>query len=91
MFQDYQAAWQVTGIGSLLNFHPVSGAIARAEDAQKGDVRLRRLLFLHLLEHGIYIAERGYMALSLMLTEKHHQKMLAAVEPFLTRYGALKR
>ncbi|MBG1231286.1 aspartate aminotransferase family protein [Aestuariivirga litoralis] len=85
LFQDYQANWQVTGIGSLLNLHPVAGVIARAEDAQAGDLRLRRLLFLHLLEQGVYIAERGYMALSLAITDADCEKLRAAVEQFLIR------
>jgi len=90
LFQAYQASWQVTGLGTLLNFHPVAGAINRAEDAQKGDVRLRRLLFLHLLEQGIYIAERGYIALSLALSHGDCEKLKAAVEQFLIRTRDLK-
>ena len=89
LFQDYQAGWQVTGIGSLLNFHPVAGPIARAEHAQTADIRWRRLLFLHLLEQGVYIAERGYIALSLMLTDRDYEKLKDAVEQFLIRYRAV--
>ncbi|MDE2385974.1 MAG: aminotransferase class III-fold pyridoxal phosphate-dependent enzyme [Alphaproteobacteria bacterium] len=86
VFMHYQMAWQVTGIGSLLNFHPVSGAIASTGDLAKADVRLRRLLYYHLLEEGIYLAERGYMALSLALAEADHEALLQAVEGFAQRY-----
>jgi glutamate-1-semialdehyde 2,1-aminomutase len=89
LFMRYQAAWQVTGIGSLLNFHPVAGEIYRTSDLEKADQRMRRLLYFHLLEQGIYMAERGFMALSLVVTDADCAKLVAAVEGFVLKYRSL--
>ena len=85
----YQVPMQVTGIGTLLNIHPVFGPIDKPEDVAKGDMRLRRLLFLHLLDEGIYVAERGFMPLSLLIAEKEGALLLAAIERFINRYRNL--
>ena len=86
LFMRYQASWQVTGIGSLLNFHPVAGDVQRTGDLEKADQRLRRLLYFFLLEQGIYVAERGFMALSLALSERDCSALVDAVERFILKY-----
>ena len=58
----------------MLTLHPVAGEVKSPEDAEKGDKRLKQLLFLDLLDEGIYIAERGFMALSLMVTDRGLQQ-----------------
>jgi glutamate-1-semialdehyde 2,1-aminomutase len=68
----------VTGVGSLMAIHPLpnrlrhngSSAVISAEDVAACDARLRELLFLGLLERGYYIAPRGYLALSLAVTDE---------------------
>ena len=52
-------------------------------------MRLKRLLFLHLVEQGVYIAERGFIALSLAVSDVGEGKLLAGLESFLVRYKAL--
>lgn len=89
LFASRQVAMQVTGIGTLLNLHPLGGAINSPDDLAKADMRLRRLLFFHLLDHGIYVAERGYMALSLVLTDPHCDALEAALGSFITAHGPL--
>lgn len=88
MFMRYQAPMQVTGIGTLLNIHMVTGDIVRAEDA-KGDVRIERLLYHHLLDDGIYIAERGFIALSILVGEKEIARLVGVIERFILRYRSL--
>jgi glutamate-1-semialdehyde 2,1-aminomutase len=83
LFMKYQAPMQVTGQGSLLNIHPKAGLIERPDDLEDTDLRIKRLLFLHLLEHGIYIAERGFMALSLSIDDDACDALVAAVESFV--------
>jgi glutamate-1-semialdehyde 2,1-aminomutase len=83
VFMRYQAPMQVTGVGSLLNIHPKSGPVTRPEDLDDADIRIKRLLYLHLLERGIYIAERGMMALSLAITDQDCDALVAAVEEFV--------
>jgi glutamate-1-semialdehyde 2,1-aminomutase len=86
MFMERQARMQVTGVGSLLTLHPLGGEIADAEAAAKADMRLKRLIYFHLLEDGIYLAERGFMALSLVLDQQEFDAFEASLDRFVTRY-----
>ncbi len=85
LFMKYQAPMRATGLGSMLTLHPVAGDVKSPEDAEKGDKRLKQLLFLDLLDEGIYIAERGFMALSLMVTDQDCNKLVGVVERFIER------
>ncbi len=78
-------AMQVTGIGSLMNFHPLREPIRRASDLARADARLRDLLFHDLLAEGFYIAPRGYVALSLALTDVDLDCFVQAVDQVLGR------
>ncbi len=86
MFMQRQARMQVTGVGSLLTLHPLGGEIADAEAAAKADMRLKRLIYFHLLEDGIYLAERGFMALSLVLGDAECNALVGSLDRFVTRY-----
>ena len=69
------------GQGSMITMHPAGGAVFNAgADARMPTSGLRQLLFLDLLDQGIYIAERGFMALSLMVTDEDCRRVVAAVE-----------
>jgi glutamate-1-semialdehyde 2,1-aminomutase len=85
VFMRYQVRMKATGLGSMITLHPVAGEIAAPEDVADADKRLRRLLFLDLLDRGIYMAERGYMALSLMVTDADCRRVVDAVEEFVTK------
>jgi glutamate-1-semialdehyde 2,1-aminomutase len=89
MLMQHQARLQVTGIGSLLTLHPLLGELTTPEQLSAADQRLRRLLYLHLLDDGIYVAERGSMALSMALGEAEHDALLSSVAGFVARYRAL--
>jgi glutamate-1-semialdehyde 2,1-aminomutase len=89
MFMQRQARMQVTGVGSLLTLHPLSGEIADAEAAANADLRLKRLIYFHLLEDGIYLAERGFMALSLVLGDQEFDALAESLDKFITRYRTL--
>jgi glutamate-1-semialdehyde 2,1-aminomutase len=89
MLMQHQARLQVTGIGSLLTLHPLLGELTTPEQLSAADQRLRRLLYLHLLDDGIYVAERGSMALSIALGESEHDALLSSVAGFVARYRAL--
>jgi glutamate-1-semialdehyde 2,1-aminomutase len=73
------APFQVTGVGTLLNLHPVTGTIRKPADLAAGEPRLLELLFLDLLERGYYLAPRGYLALSLALTSAQLDGFVRAV------------
>ncbi len=83
LFMRYQAPMQVTGIGSLLTIHPKAGPIEKPEDLDDTDIRIKKLLYLHLLDHGVYIAERGFMALSLAIDDRACDQLAQSIEEFV--------
>ncbi len=84
------AGLQVTGIGSMLAFHARRGPIESPADAAKGNAKVRELLFYDLLAHGIYtMPKRGFMALSLPLTEADFDTLEEAVEEFVSARASL--
>jgi len=89
LFMRYQVALKVTGLGSLLNIHPIAGDISTPDETAAADPRLRQLLYLDLLEEGYYTAGRGYMALSLVVSDEHCDGFCAAVERVVTKHRHL--
>ncbi len=83
MFMRYQAPFRATGMGSMMTLHPVAGEIRTPEDAERADRRIKQLLYLDLLEKGIYMAERGFMSLSLVVGDKECDRLVEAVEAFI--------
>ena len=71
--------WTATGMGSMVGFHPVPGPIDSAADIAGADDRRRELLFLDLLERGWYVAPRGFIALSIEVTDDDVDGFVAAV------------
>jgi glutamate-1-semialdehyde 2,1-aminomutase len=61
-------AMTATGVGSILAIHFQTTPIATASDVRAADAK-RALLHLAMLERGFYFARRGYVALSLPLTD----------------------
>ena len=85
LFMRYQVKMRAMGQGSMITVHPASGEVNSPGDLENADKRLRQLLFLDLLEHGVYIAERGFMALSLMVTDDDCLRVVNGVETFIQR------
>ena len=83
------AGFCVTGVGSMMTMHPTPGPVERWSDLAAVDPRWRRLLFHDLLERGYYVAERGYLALSLAVTDEQLDGFVAAVDGFVEEYAAL--
>jgi glutamate-1-semialdehyde 2,1-aminomutase len=79
----------VTGAGSMMTIHPVPGPVQRWSDVAGADPRWRRLLFHDLLDRGYYLAERGYLALTLALTDQHLDGFVAAAGAFAEQYADL--
>lgn len=73
---------QVTGRGSMLCLHPHSQPISRPADVAPA-TEARKLLHLELNLRGFYIARRGFMSLSLPLTDADHDALVAALEAVL--------
>src|SRR5262245_31273852 len=82
LFMRNQAPMRATGIGSMLTLHPFSSEVTRSDDVARAHIRLKRLLFLDLLDRGYYVAERGFSALSLIISDDHCAGFCEAVEAF---------
>ncbi|WP_418125656.1 aspartate aminotransferase family protein [Variovorax sp. 160MFSha2.1] len=82
-------AMQFTGIGSLMNAHFVGGEVRSTDDLAPVDARLRQLLFFHLLSEGIYTSPRGFVVLSLPLTDADIDRYVAAIGSFIGEYRVL--
>ena len=71
--------WTATGMGSMVGFHPVPGPVDSPADIAGADDTRRELLFLDLLERGWYVAPRGFIALSIEVTDDDVDGFVAAV------------
>jgi len=69
----------MSGMGSLMTIHTVAGPVTSPSDLADTDSVLKELLFHELLDRGIYLAPRGYMALSAAITDADCETMLAAI------------
>ncbi len=77
------APLQFTGIGSMIAVHAMRGPVRSPTDAAKGDAKLKELFFFDMLAHGIWLARRGMMALSLPIGDAECDMLAHAVEDFL--------
>ena len=73
-------ALQFTGLGSLMNLHATDAPISRPADLAGTDPRVKDLLFHDLLERGVYVARRGFVALSLPFGEAEVEEFLGVLE-----------
>lgn len=81
--------WTATGRGSMVGLHPVTGPVRRPADLEDADDRRRDLLFLDLLERGWYTARRGFVALSLEVTDEDVDGFVAATADALDDRAAV--
>jgi glutamate-1-semialdehyde 2,1-aminomutase len=86
--------FQIAGQGSIMAVHFQSGPIRKPEDwwpkdeaATRRHDDLGKLFHLDMLEMGQYLARRGFISLSLPLTDRHYEAFVAAVEEFLSSRG----
>lgn len=82
LFAGAGVAMQATGRSSLMSLHATARPIRTPDDLASSDDRVKELVFLDLLEHGIYLARRGFIALSLMVTDRD-------VDHFVTALGTI--
>lgn len=80
IFAAHRVALQATGLGSLMSLHATAAPVRSTADLAATDPRVKELLFLDLLEHGIWMARRGFMALSLPFGDPEAERLARAVE-----------
>ncbi len=79
-----KAKLQFTGLGSMLAVHTMRGSVSSPEDAAKSDPKLKELFFFDMLAHGIWLARRGMMTVSLPIGDAECDALVAAVQEFLS-------
>ena len=70
----------VTGSGSLMNVHATAGPVNSVDDLRNTDDRWKELLFFAALEAGFHIARRGFIALSIEITDDDVDAFVAFVD-----------
>jgi glutamate-1-semialdehyde 2,1-aminomutase len=81
-FERNRLAMCATGIGSLMNVHGTSGPVRCVDDLAASDDRLKELLFFHCLDNGYYMARRGFIALSIEITDADIADFVDVVDGF---------
>ena len=81
--QQRGARFQFTGIGSLMSAHATGRLIRTPSDAARGDAGVKALFFFDMLNRGVYLARKGFIALSLAIGDAETDQFVAAVESFL--------
>jgi len=90
MFFETGARLQATGSGSLISLHPTLTSIRSPEDLHSTDDGLRELLFLDLLDEGFYVARRGFIALSLPVTDADVDRFITTLRGVIQRRAAFQ-
>ena len=80
---------QFTGIGSMLAVHTMRGPVTSPQDAAGSDAKLKELFFFDLLAHGIWLARRGMMTVSLPIGDAECDQLITAVQEFLSTRRSL--
>jgi len=82
---------QAMGVGSIIVVHWQTTPVTQPHDTQKTPAEARALFHLNMLQRGYYLARRGFMALSLALTEADHEGFVAAVDDYCGAYRNVLR
>ena len=82
---------QFTGYGSMLAVHMTREPVTSPEVAAQADPKLKELFFFDMLAHGIWLARRGMMTLSLPIGDAECDALVAAVEEFLPARASVLR
>ena len=80
LFRERGVGLHASGVGSLMNLHPVSGPVTSVAALADGDDRVREVLFLDLLQRGFYMARRGFIALTTALSDDDIDNFVAALD-----------
>ncbi|MCP4222840.1 MAG: aminotransferase class III-fold pyridoxal phosphate-dependent enzyme [Actinomycetia bacterium] len=79
---------QITGWGSIFGLHPTEVAVRAPADLVSVDHRVGELLFHGLLAEGFYLAPRGFVALSLAVTDDQIGAFVAGFDRVLNDLSA---
>jgi glutamate-1-semialdehyde 2,1-aminomutase len=77
------ARFQFTGIGSLMSAHATDRPIRTPSDAATADADVKALFFFDMLNRGVYVSRKGFVALSLPIGDAEIDHFVDAVGSFL--------
>ena len=80
MFRHHGLPMCVTGAGSLLNVHGTAGPLRSGRDLAGADDRWRELLYFAALDSGYHLARRGFIALSIEVTDEDVDRFVEVVD-----------
>ncbi|MFP5406232.1 MAG: aminotransferase class III-fold pyridoxal phosphate-dependent enzyme, partial [Gammaproteobacteria bacterium] len=80
---------QFTGLGSMMNVHMCSGTIRSIRDLAPSIAPLRDLFYFDMLRHGVWLARRGMINLSLPVGDTECDQLAQAVEAFVETRNSL--
>jgi glutamate-1-semialdehyde 2,1-aminomutase len=80
VFEQHGVALHASGTGSLMNLHGVTGPVRTIDDVADSNDAAKELLFLDLLERGFYVARRGFIALSSVLTDAELDEFVTTLD-----------
>ncbi len=89
MFRRRRAKLSATGLGSIVGLHGTDRPVRSTADLAAADPAIKDLVFFDLLARGFYFARRGFMALSLPLTDADCDALVAALDDTIASRGAL--
>ena len=84
----HRAPLSVTGFGSMMSLHGIRPAPTSPLDVGRRDNHLNELVFLGLLERGVYTAARGMMNLGLAHTDDQMATVLDRLDDLLGELDA---
>jgi len=79
-FARHQMPMCATGMGSMMNIHGAAGPVTSVDDLHDADDRWKERFFFDALAAGFYIARRGFIALSIEVTDDDIGAFLAFVD-----------
>jgi glutamate-1-semialdehyde 2,1-aminomutase len=91
IFRRSDACLQATGVGSIIGLHATRAPLHNPDDTDHQNDALKELFFLDMLEAGIYLARRGFIALTLAIGDDELDRFAATVEDVLRSRGRLYR
>ena len=74
---------QFTGLGSMMNVHMFQGAVRSIRDLERSSRPLSDLFYFHMLNHGVWLARRGMINLSLPVGDAECDRLVHAAEAFV--------
>ena len=89
-FRTHDLPMSVTGLGSLMNIHGTAGPVASVDDLRGSNDAWKELLFFAALDAGFFIARRGFIALSIEITDDDVSSFVAFVDRWAAGATALR-